>query len=193
MKMQKAKQSSNNPSLLELKLHLMNVINEAGDLENIEAYPHKDGTFETEEGWKVTVGFETISKEYIDYFKLPANTINVSYSIQGNQSQYEKTTYSKLIKILKTVSDIVIEYIKANKDIKGLAFFAANKDANKLMSHTDPQKTAIYKAIVLSRLSKLGPGWTVRDLKVDNGYKGFIIYKKMINENSKDKTSKNAK
>lgn len=165
------------PILLELKLHLVKILKESGDLENIEAYPHKNNEFETEEGWKVKVEFNNLDKEHVDHFNVPINTKNVAYSIEGNDSQYKKTTYSKLIKILKTVSDIVIEYAKQNKKLEGLTFFASNKKAEKLLSHTDSQKTAIYKAIVLSRLSKLGSNWTVRDIEVDSDYKGFILYK----------------
>ena len=170
--------SNKNESLLELKLHLIKIIKESGDLENIDAYPYKNNKFETEEGWKVKVIFKEIPEDYSEYFKLPKNTINVGYSIEGNQSQHKKTTYSKLIKILKTVSDITIDYVKLNKKIEGLTFFAANKNADKLLSHTDSQKTAIYKAIVLNRISKLGSNWTARDLEVDSNYKGFILYKK---------------
>jgi hypothetical protein len=169
--------SNKNESLLELKLHLIKIIKESGDLENIEAYPYKNNKFETEEGWKVQVSFKNLPEDYYDYFNLPMNTVNVGYSIEGNQSQYEKTTYSKLIKVLKTVSDITINYAKQNKKIEGLTFFAANKQADKLLTHTDSQKTSIYKAIVLNRISKLGSNWTVRDLELDSGYKGFLLYK----------------
>lgn len=169
---------NNKPTLLELKLHLINIIKESGDLENIDAYQYKNNQFETEEGWKVKVVFNKVPNGYLDYFKLPSNSINVGYSIEGNESQHEKTTYSKLIKILKTVSDIVIDYANKNKKVEGLMFFAASKDSAKLLTHSDPQKTAIYKAIVLKRISKLGLNWTVRDLELDNDYKGFLIYKK---------------
>lgn len=166
------------PSLLELKLHILNIIKESGDLENIDGYAYKNNTFKTEEGWKVKVVFNKVPDGYLDYFKLPPNTINVGYSIEGTESQHKKTTYSKLIKILKTVSDIIIDYAKQNKDIEGLMIFAANKNAERLLTHSDPQKNSIYKAIVLSRLGELGPNWTVRDLELDNDYKGFLIYKK---------------
>lgn len=175
----------NKPTLLELKLHLINIIKETGDLKNIDPYPHENNQFETEEDWKVKVEFNKAPKDYIDYFKLPSNTVNVGYSIEGNQSQYKKTTYSKLIKILKTVSDIIIDYVKKNKSVEGLMFFAASKNAETLLTHSDPQKNSIYKAIVLSRLGELGSNWTVRDLELDSNYEGFIIYK-----NKKDGTKK---
>jgi hypothetical protein len=165
------------PMLLELKLHLIKIIKESGDLENIEAYPYKNNKFETEEGWKVEVKFQTLPQDYYDYFNLPTNTVNIAYSIEGNDSQHKKTTYSKLIKVLKTVSDITINYVNKNKKIDGLEFFAANKQADKLLTHTDSQKTSIYKAIVLRRLSKLGADWTIRDLELDSDYKGFLLYK----------------
>lgn len=165
------------PSLLELKLHLVKILKESGDLENIDAYSYKNNEFETEEGWKVKVEFDNLSKDHIDYFNIPKNTKNVAYSIEGSDSQYKKTTYRKLIKILKTVSDIIIDYVNKNKKIDGLTFFAAHKNADKSLLQTDSQKTAIYKAIVLNRISKLGLNWTIRNLEVDSDYKGFILYK----------------
>ena len=167
--------------LLEMKVELLKIIKESGDLENIDSYPHSNGRFITEQGWKVEVEFTVIGDFYFSMMKIPTeikNSINVSYSIEGEESQYSKTTYRELIKILKTVSDIIVEYANNNPNTEAFCFFAANKDASELLLKTDPQKTAIYKTIVVKRLSKLGKDWKLKDVKVGGtGFNGFVIYK----------------
>lgn len=167
--------------LLEMRDALLRLISEAGDLENIESYPHTNEQFITDEGWQVKVEMSVIPFNEFQTLYIPTkrrNTINVSYSVEGEQSQYEKTTYKGLIKILKTVSDIVLEYVKQNPNTQALVFFAANKDPQNLLTKTDPQKSTIYKTIVIKRMSKLGPEWKLKDVEVGGPeFSGFVIYK----------------
>jgi len=166
---------------LSLKIILESIIKETGDLENIIPYDYINGEFITEEGWKVVVKFSHIKEPDYSYLNLPFRQKNVKaveYTIEGEQSQYKKTTYSKLIKILKTISDITIEYINDNPNLQALVFFAANKDPDQLLSNTDPQKSAIYKAIVLKQISQLGQKWIIKDIDLHTSFNGFILYKK---------------
>jgi hypothetical protein len=167
-------------STLSLKLILENIIKEVGDLNNIQPYKYQNNEFVTEEGWKVTVSIDDIDDAYYEYINLPFKQKYIkviSYKVEGEQSQYKKTTYTKLIKILKTVTDIIIEYINNNSNIKALLIFAANKNPDKLLSSTDPQKSEMYKAIILKQISQLNQKWTLKDIDIVN-YKGFLIYKK---------------
>jgi hypothetical protein len=168
-------------STLLLKILLENIIKETGDLKGIVPYDYNNGEFTTEEGWKVIVKFSHIKEPDYSYLNLPFRQKNVKaveYTIEGEQSQYKQTTYSKLIKILKTISDITIEYISNNPNLQSLIFFAANKDPDQLLSNTDPQKSAIYKAIILKQISQLGQKWIVKDIDIHTSYNGFILYKK---------------
>jgi hypothetical protein len=93
---------------LSLKVILENIIKETGDLKNITPYNYNNGEFTTEEGWRVVVKFHHIKEPDYGYLNLPfrqKNVKSVGYTIEGEQSQYKKTTYSKLIKILKKIAE----------------------------------------------------------------------------------------
>lgn len=171
----------NKPSLLEMRMSLLNILNEVGDLEGVEAYPYSNNMFTTDQGWQVTVELSVIPFEEFQLLNIPTkrpNTINVEYTIEGEQSQYKKATYKELIKILKTVTDIVLQYVKDHPKTEALVFFAANKDPQNLLTKTDPQKSALYKTIVVKRLSQLGPNWKLKDVEVEGSdFSGFVIYK----------------
>jgi hypothetical protein len=171
----------NKPSLLEMRMSLLNILNEVGDLEGVEAYPYSNNTFTTDQGWQVTVELSVIPFGEFQLLNIPTkrpNTINVEYTIEGEQSQYKKTTYKELIKILKTVTDIVLQYVKDNPKTEALVFFAANKDPQNLLTKTDSQKSALYKTIVVKRLSQLGPNWKLKDVEIGGSdFSGFVIYK----------------
>jgi hypothetical protein len=167
-----------------MRTEYLRILQEVGDLENIEPYPYKDNSFITEENWKVKVEFDVVPFAEFEYLHLPTkrrNTYNVSYDINGDQSQYKKTTYKKLIKILKTISDIVIEFIKNKDTVEALCFLASNKDPRKLVTHTDPQKSAIYKAIIIKKISKLDAEWKLREVEIGGSeFKGFVLVKTKI-------------
>lgn len=176
-----------------MKGQLMRIVNELGDLENIEVYPNKKITkdfteFKTESGLKCIVNISDIKKNDYGYKLLKVDDLNleniknVGYNINGNESQYKKTNFKELIKILKTVSDIVINNVKNDTSIDGLVFVAANKDEKKILARTDPQKDKLYKTIVLSSMAnqrlmdEIG-NWKLKDFELAPNFNGFMIYK----------------
>lgn len=171
-----------------MKGQLMRIINELGDLENIEVYPNKKITknfteFTTESGLECVVNIseiDTTSYEYgllkVDKLNLQ-NVKNVGYNVNGNQSQYKKSNFKELIKILKTVSNIVINNIKNDTSIDGLVFIAANKDEKQILTKTDPQKDKLYKTIVVKSIGNLQGRWKLKDIKLSPNFSGFMIYK----------------
>jgi len=170
-----------NITLLEMRIAYVNMINEIGDLKNIESYPYKDNKFTTDENWTVKVDFDVVPFAAFEQLNLPTkrrNTFNVSYTINGEQSQYQKTTYKELIKILKTVSDIVKDFVKSKNDLEALVFLAANKDQQKLATHTDPQKSSLYKLIIVKTIAELSSEWKLKEFEIGGpNFNGFILAK----------------
>ena len=168
-------------TLLEMRTQYLRILKEVGDLENIEVYPYKDNSFTTDENWVVKVDFDVVPFAEFDQLNLPTkrrNTFNVSYDVNGYQSQFKKTTYKQLLRILKTVSDIVKNFIKDNNTLEALTFLAANKNMNKLITHTDPQKSAIYKSIIVKNISKLDSEWKLREVEIGGPeFSGFVLIK----------------
>lgn len=171
-----------------MKGQLMRIVSELGDLENIEVYPNKKITkdfteFKTEIGLKCIVNISDIKKNDYGYKLLKVDDLNleniknVGYNINGNESQYKKTNFKELIKILKTVSDIVINNIKNDASIDGLVFVAANKDEKKILARTDPQKDKLYKTIVVKSMANLPGNWKLKDFELAPNFNGFMIYK----------------
>ena len=170
-----------NITLLEMRIAYVNMLNEIGDLKNIESYPYEGNKFTTDENWTVKVDFDVVPFAEFEQLNLPTkrrNTFNVSYTINGEQSQYKKTTYKELIKILKTVSDIVKDFVESKNNLEALIFLAANKDQQKLATHTDPQKSALYKLIITKTMSELNPGWKLKEFEIGgSNFNGFILSK----------------
>jgi hypothetical protein len=171
-------------TLLEMRTEYLRILHEVGDLENVEAYPYENNNFTTDENWKVKVDFDVVPFTEFEQLNLPTkrgNTYNVSYDVNGEQSQYKKTTYKQLIRILKTVSDIVVDFVKGKDTVEALGFLAANKDPQKLITHTDPQKSAIYKVIIVKSISKLGSKWKLREVEIGGPeFRGFVLIKTKI-------------
>lgn len=168
-------------NLIEIRTQYLRILKEVGDLENIETYPYENNRFITDENWKIKVDFDIIPFPSFERLNIPTNrfhTFNVSYDVNGEQSQYKKTTYNQLIKILKTISDIIIDFVKNDETIEALGFLAANKDPQKLITHTDPQKSAIYKAIIIKNIKKLGSKWKLREVEIGSSeFIGFVLIK----------------
>jgi len=174
-----------------LRIILEQIIKEVGDLDNIKPFSYKkinklEYQFSDEKLNPIYVDFQKYDDSTIEYlnktdFKSDILkkdvTFNVLYTIKGNQSQLYKSDYKTLIKILKTVLEIISDFINQNKEVEMLTFYAGNKDQNKLLSTTDPQKTNLYKVILLKNINKY-PGWTYADTKNDSSFNGFVLYKK---------------
>jgi hypothetical protein len=182
--MSKIDLKNKNITLLEMRTEYLRILQEIGDLENIESYPYKNNSFITDENWKVKVDFDIIPFAAFEHLNIPSkrrNTYNVSYDVNGNQSQYKKTTYKQLIRILKTVSDIIINFVKSKDTVEALGFLAANKDPQKLITHTDPQKSTIYKTIIIKSMPKLGSEWKLREVEIGGPeFTGFVLIKSKI-------------
>jgi hypothetical protein len=131
------------------------IINEYGDLQNIEPYSFTKTTnkytfFSDEIEVNVSVEFDnvkslevkldTVSKIYYDNMKKDDVSYNVSFEIEGIQSQFTKTNLSVYNRIMKTIVIIIQDFINIKKPY-GLWIFGTNK---KGLSMSDAQKNIIY-------------------------------------------------
>ena len=180
--------STKSMSLISMAKILNEIIQEAGDLDNIESYPFtkiksSEYSFEIDDKMSATVDFEmSWNKDEIASFKLPIkvdpfDVYNVSYEIDGVQTQAKKTDYKTLIKIMKTISDIIIKFVSENKDAKVLTLFPANKNADKLLTKSDPQKYSLYKTIIVNNIKQMSGDWNFSQVKYLN-FSGLVLYKK---------------
>ena len=168
---------------IKLKALLYEVISEVGDVENIESYPfiktsNQNYKFETEQGDKVEVSFMVFPLSVINIEDPSVDTfINVGFTISGVDTQFKKSTYSYLIKILKTILNITLDYLKSNQP-KYIFLSSSNKSEEKYSSEWDSQKNQIYQAIILKNIGKLpkyNGNWKFKILNDVLGYKGDSI------------------
>lgn len=163
---------SNLKKQLELKRLVEEVIKEVGDLVDIKPYPYKFnmritgdmleyiGMFKTDDGYRVAMFLEDLS-EFRDDMNIPpsfdtpnSRIYQIGYRVEGVDTQYAKTNYSELMKILKTVLDfsekfipnIIREYGKDTIFIIG----SQAKDTDDFKS--DPQKDKVYNSILSKNL-----------------------------------------
>jgi len=173
--------------MIKLKILLEKVIKEVGDLDKIEPYKwykisKRIYRFDDKDNDEIIVKFNLFDKEDISALNFSSNienldkVYNVSYSVKGSESQYKKDDYFFLLKIIKTVYNIVKDFI-INESPSGLMFFAGNKNEDFILSKTDPQKGMLYKSVLLKNLKNF-PGWSFADSNLDDDFKGFIFYKK---------------
>lgn len=166
--------------MIKLKLLYEHLLKEVGDFENIKTYSYSNNSFTTEQGWRVNVVFQELNNEDLDALNIntqfyPGPIYTIGFEVEGVQSQFNKTSLHEYLRILKTVTQICSDFLKEN-DLNGLTFFAANKDESKFLT-TDPQKSELYKLIVIQQLLKNNK-YKMVDLPVDEKFKGFMIYKK---------------
>jgi hypothetical protein len=174
---------------------------EALDFKNIE--PYEGGQVSL---FKTPLGMVKISFDEIDIFDLSISRdnrvivkqsydfygkklknaypkiYNVGYSINGVETQYAKSDYKTLIKILYTILVYVNRYLETRKgdDSKfGVFITATPKDESKAnnVANIDPQKTMIYKRIIMNNVPD---GYEVSDAKYLSRRPGFLIYKKTL-------------
>jgi hypothetical protein len=166
----------------------MEIINEVGDFDKIELYhvEQKNGysSFKDEDGNIIDVFFQKLNNEDVDFQNdklakpiLKYNTsYNISYNFNNIQTQAIKSTIGKLMRILATITNIIKEFINKN-NVDGFTLFATHRDEKIGFSLTDPKKTKLYKAVLINNINKF-PGWSYIDAKLDEGFEGFILYKK---------------
>jgi len=144
------------------------------------------GKFTTELGWNVKVDISKIPTDLYNELSISIkkqNIANVAYKVEGVDTHYKNSNYKTLIRILKTVLDIVIEYINQNKNIEALLFFSTNKNPDFALDKTDRQKDAIYRAITIKTISKLGQRWRIKDIELGSiDFTGFMVYKTKSDE-----------
>lgn len=175
---------------------LENTITEIGDLKNVNSYFKTKWDpldFKTDEGLEVTVRFERFSKHDLDVFKLSnyinpitykdgqAENVGFSLGSQHEESQFKKTSYSVLIKILKTVSDKIKNHISEHPHVKYILFTAGNKDKALYLYKEDPQKSKLFRTIVANNISQL-PEWSFKDIQISfpgaGTRAGILMFKK---------------
>lgn len=95
-------------------------------------------------------------------------TYNIGYSVNDTDGQFEKTNLKVLLPILKTITEIINDFITANKPIS-LLVFGTNKSGD---IEPDSVKGKMYQLMV----SKFLPaGYGHSKVKIDS-YTGTIIY-----------------
>ena len=159
-------------------------IKEVGDLKNIDYYqsyqlsPNEWG-FKTDFG-EVTVNFFPFDPAEWDHFEVRHNdydysqdVINVSYAIEDVTSQIQKSNYRELLKIVKTVSIIIKNYIEENSPYS-ILLFGDDKRGSGL---SDKQKNSLY---LMTALQNIPTGYrisksTIKDPSVS--LEGYIMFK----------------
>jgi len=167
-----------------LKALLYEVISEIGDIQNIESYPFLKKSnelygFETEQGDKVEVSFLVgpLGVLNIEDPNPQQTFTNVAFTISGSETQLKKSTYSYLIKIIKTVVDVLLDYLKTNHP-KYIFISATSKSDEKSTVEFDSQKGRLYQAIMLKNINKLPKyegEWKYKILDNALGLKGDSI------------------
>lgn len=160
------------------------IINEVGDLKNINPYSYElnsmGGEFEFNHNNKthiVKVVLFKVSEEYKLMLKFaPASNIegdniyNIQYDIDDNDIQLIKSNYKLLIKILKTVSEIVNKTIPKLGEKPILLLMTRDNENN-----DDIRKLNLYNTIISKNIPN-GFKQTTGSVK-EYGYNFSVIYK----------------
>jgi hypothetical protein len=184
---------SNLKKQLELKKLVEEVIKEVGDLVNIQTYPYKFnmritgdileyvGIFKTDDGYRVMMTLQDTS-ELKDKMKIPpsfdaadSRLYQIGYVVEGVDTQYAKTNYSELIKILKTVLDFSKKLIPNIIQEYGedTLFTIGSQAKDTTDPKSDSQKDKIYNAI----LSKNLPG-DYKNIEINIEGRTALLFKK---------------
>lgn len=167
------------------KLIKESYITEVGDLKNIEPFKYYIYTptkfkFDSNVG-EVIVRFQKLPAEEFDLdisYKgiKPFDYIyNVSYDLEGVDSQYLKSNPKELFKILKTVTNITHKFLKSN-DKYPLVVMGIQKDGTLA---SDKQKNSLYLTIISQNLPS---GFRVSKAKAfpkawQKEFDGIVIFK----------------
>lgn len=162
---------------------LKEIINEVGDLQNIQPLPYDldKGTFTVpyrEKEYRGKVTFTFLNEKGLSVFELPPvvdlskikTGFNIGYSIEGVSSQFIRGDAKLLFAILKTVSILVTEFIKKHPDSLYL-IFGENKAG---IGMEDPQKLAIYRQILGRNLPE---GFRIGEASILKHIPGLFICK----------------
>jgi hypothetical protein len=145
-----------------LKL-LHEMINEVGDLQNIQPFDYtitdNGGEFDAflnNEKVKVETTFTESPSNINHMFSFPPvispnhkKIYNIGFSIRNNDEQFSKENYHILIRILKTVVNIITDSLSKYPKDSIFVFFATSKIGK---GFEDPQKMKLYKLIMQNNL-----------------------------------------
>lgn len=151
------------------------LITEIGDMSKIDSYPFTVMGLTTEfisEVGNIKVEFTRLvdfksSIQYPPIMDLGVKIVgyNIQYTVEGTDMQFQKTNYSVLIKILKTVTDIILETILKNdnystENFQNIYCIGSVSKLGKLKS--DDQKDLIYRQIAKYNLPI---GYRIHEIK----------------------------
>lgn len=163
------------------------ILKEVGDLNNIEGYPYEKDSdrffhFSDSDGDYVEVAFELFEDDMLNSLnrKLPdGDYYSVGYDVELNQSQHKKSDYRNLLRIIKTVVEITVKFVKEHPSLKGFIIFGTAKDMSVAVKQTDEQKDKLYKSVVYSKLSSMN-FYLVDRITIDGNenFKGFALIRK---------------
>lgn len=153
------------------------IINEVGDMNNIESYPfHKLSNiyykFDFKDEVEGDITFEKAPSNVFSLVKFPpaaqANKASgiymVGYAIENNDAQYEKSTTGILFKCLKTVMEVIEDFIKNNPN--SIIVFFENTKQDKIGVG---QKLPLYAKISHSNIPSDYRTGTILSLNNDKG------------------------
>lgn len=159
---------------------LMEIINEIGDLKNIQPLEINGDKFQFIYNNKEHFGKVSLEDvtEYRKHFQFPdiipnindRNIVNIDYTIDNSDSRTFKSDYKMLVQILKTVVEILKDKI-IDKDTIYCIFNASRND---LSIKNSNQKYMIYSTLLSNHLDET---WISGEFKYFNQL-GFFITKK---------------
>jgi hypothetical protein len=189
-------------SLVELIKESMNEIMDFSNIDNYD-YEYYDfnlnnnqnksliGRFQLDDNLNVEVFVEKINSELVivpPILDKSGEIYNIAYSIEGNTKQYKKTTLKELIKILKTVTLIVKEFINSvdTSEINPIFVLYSEPKNNEILSNG--QKYELYSELLSKQLT---PEYRISTATYNNSknlvafQKDKILTRKFINKNRK--------
>lgn len=168
-------------SAIKLLSILSENLMEYGDLKNIKPYSFKQKdtltyTFDSEKGSTVDVIFTKLNALEVQHTKIPkiidkkkiSSYFNIGYKVEGVGSQAKKSNFKELLRIMKTTTDIVDDFLSKNN---GAALLVFEENKNPELGYSTGQKSLLYNAIVSQNLPS---GYTSREVSF-MGAQGLII------------------
>ncbi len=140
------------------------ILKEIGDLQNIDPYPFtvygRVAKVHTSGPEQIDMFYEEVS-EYLKISSIPPvynpeqnKIVSFAFDINGVQTQYKKSSYKELIKILRTVAEFFKKVVPSILEEYGdsTIFVIASQSRTSEDFLTDSQKDAIYYQILIKNL-----------------------------------------
>lgn len=154
---------------------------EYGDLKNIKPYEFDSKgelayEFNSEDDSTVLVTFTKLNDLEIKHTKIPSiidkkkisSYFNIGYKVDGSVTQGKKSSLSELLRIVKTITEIIDVFLSKNKNA-ALLVFEDNKDPG--LGFSKGQKSMLYQAVINQNLPS---GYTSREAYVMD-IEGLVI------------------